>query len=67
MRKQTNQEPPIKRLEKIMEYQKLSQSEVAEMLGVTDRAIRHWLTGNRNMSKTAVILLEKIEKELKIA
>lgn len=35
-----------------------TQPELAEVLGVTDRCLRHWLTGNRQFPYTAQFALE---------
>ena len=55
------------RIEKIMSKKKYSQAQMAEVLGVTDRAIRHWLKCERDISKQTLMLLDRAENELKIA
>ena len=55
-------------LEKRLEYlERNLGSEVAltELFGVSDRTIRYWRLGSRNISKTALLLLQRIEKEIK--
>lgn len=54
-----------KRIEELRKVYKLTRKELAELTGVTITTIYLWEMGTRKPSRTAQILLSKIEQELK--
>lgn len=54
-----------KRIEQLRKAYKLTRKQLAELTGVTITTIYLWEMGARRASRTAQILLSKIEQELK--
>jgi len=56
----SNYDPSIKYTAKIIEATRLTQTELARRLGVTDRAIRYWADGSRRMPYTVQYCIESL-------